>query len=303
MVRPDLRDLTAFAAIAARKSFRHAARDLGISVSSLSTRVRAFEQALGIGLLHRTTRSVGLTEAGERLLARSVPALQELNEAIASLQDTGTALRGRLRINASPAAVDLVLAPMVTAFIAIHPEVTVEIITESSLIDIIQAGYDAGVRFEETLAQDVVAVSLGPRQRYAVVAAPGLIKAHGILKSPKILTTLPCLSARFPSGLQLAWEFRRGSRKCKISPRGPLASSHLPLLMSAALAGLGFLMTFEGYVDEAVRAGTLVRVLDDWNPSFPGPFLYYASRRQTPATLAAFIAFAKVWRKTAAPNA
>jgi DNA-binding transcriptional LysR family regulator len=297
MNTPELRDLTAFAAIAARKSFRAAALELGISVSSLSTRMRALEQTLGVGLLHRTTRSVALTEAGERLLVRLTPALREVDAAVASLQGSGTVLTGRLRINASPGAVDLVLAPIVTAFLAQHPQVTLEIMAESALIDIVAAGYDAGVRYEETLGQDMVSVTLSPPQRFVVVATPALLKTHGIPKSPKDLLSRPCLAIRFPSGLQLPWEFARGTRKLKIAPKGPLITSHPSLLMRAALEGLGFLMVFEGYATEAVAAGTLIRVLDEWNPRFPGPSLYYPSRRQPPATLAAFIAFAKAWRK------
>jgi DNA-binding transcriptional LysR family regulator len=296
MKSPDLRDLTAFAAIAARKSFRRAALDLGVSVSSLSTRMRALEQTLGIGLLHRTTRSVGLSEAGEQLLSRLTPALQEVRQAIASLQGSGNILTGRLRINAPPVAIDLALTSMVTAFLAQHPQVTIEITAESSLIDIVAAGYDAGVRYEETLGQDMVSVSLGPPQRYVVVAAPALLKTYGIPKLPKELVSRPCLSVRFPSGLQSPWEFAKGTRKIKLAPRGPLVASHMPLLMKAAIDGLGFLMAFEGYALEAVTAGTLVRVLDDWNPRFPGPFLYYPSRRQPPPTLAAFVAFIKAWR-------
>src|ERR1700729_3121676 len=140
MNSPDLRDLTAFAAIAARRSFRRAALDLGVSVSSLSTRMRTLEQTLGIGLLHRTTRSVGLTEAGEQLMARLVPALHEVDQAIASLQGSGNVLTGRLRINAPPVAIDLVLIPIVTAFLAQHPGVVIEVAAESSLIDIVAAG-------------------------------------------------------------------------------------------------------------------------------------------------------------------
>jgi DNA-binding transcriptional LysR family regulator len=300
MDAPDLRDLKAFAAIAHRKSFRRAALDLGVSVSSLSTRMRTLERTLGLGLLHRTTRSVGLTEAGEQLMARLVPALREVDQAVASLQGSGTVLTGRLRINAPPVAIDLVLIPIVTAFLAQHPGVVIEVTAESSLIDIVAAGFDAGVRYEETLGQDMVSVPLGPPQRYVVVAAPALLATHGIPKSPKELASLPCLSVRFPSGLQPPWEFEKGSRKIKISPRGPLIASHHLLLTKAAIDGLGFLMMIEGYVAEAVAAGTLVRVLDEWNPWFPGPFLYYPSRRQPPATLAAFVAFAKARRKNQA---
>jgi DNA-binding transcriptional LysR family regulator len=151
MKEADLRDLKAFVAIAQRKSFRRAALDLGVSVSSLSTRMRTLEQTLGIGLLHRTTRSVGLTEAGEQLMARLAPALGEVDQAVASLQGSGTVLTGRLRINAPPMAIDLVLIPIITAFLARHPAVVIEMTAESSLIDIVAAGYDAGVRYEETL--------------------------------------------------------------------------------------------------------------------------------------------------------
>ena len=295
----DLRDLTAFAAIARRKSFRRAALDLGVSVSSLSTRMRALEQTLAIGLLHRTTRSVGLTEAGEQLMARLAPALRDVDQAVASLQGSGTVLTGRLRINAPPVAIDLVLIPMITAFLAQHPEVVIEVTAESSLIDIVAAGYDAGVRYEETLGQDMVSVSLSPPQRYVVVAAPALLATHEIPKSPRELASRPCLSVRFPSGSQPQWEFQKGSRKVKLLPRGPLVASHHLLLMQAAISGLGFLMMIEGYVADAVAEGKLVRVLDEWNPWFPGPFLYYPSRRQPPATLAAFVAFARAWRKNA----
>lgn len=293
---PDLRDLSAFVAIASRKSFRRAALDLKVPVSSLSTRLRALERILGVGLLHRTTRSVALTEAGEDFLTRLAPALREIDDAVASLQGSGVVLKGRLRINAPPAAVDLVLAPIVTAFLAHNPAVTIEIVAESALIDIVAAGFDAGVRFEETLGKDMVSVPLGLPQRYAVVATPELLTAQGVPKSPRDLLSRPCLVVRFPSGYQLPWDFAKGARKLKIAPRGPLVASHLPLLMKAALAGLGFFMTFEDYTTDAVASGALVRVLDDWNPRFPGPFLYYPSRRQPPATLAAFIAFARTRR-------
>lgn len=303
MTTPELRDLTAFSAIALRKSFRGAALDLGVSVSNLSNRMRALEQTLGVGLLHRTTRSVRLTEAGEQLLVRLAPALRDVDDAIASLQASGTELKGRLRINTPPAAIDLVLAPIVIGFIERHPLVSIEITAESSLVDIVAAGYDAGVRYEETLGQNMVSLSLSPPQRFVIVAAPKLLDASGIPTSPKELISRPCLSVRFPSGLHSPWEFVRGARRFKFVPRGPLVTSHLPLLMQAAIKGLGFLMTFEGYVADAITAGTLIRVLDEWSPRFPGPLIYYPSRRQPPATLVAFIAFVRAWKKkpTASP--
>ena len=196
MENPDMRDLRAFAAVAARRSFRRAALDLRVSVSSLSTRMRALERMLGVGLLHRTTRSVSLTESGERLLARLAPAFREVDDAVASLQGSGNELTGRLRINAPPVALDLVLVPLISAFLAEHPRITLEVAAESALIDIVAEGFDAGVRYEETLARDMVAVSLSPPQRYVVVAAPSLLEAEGIPKSPKELLTRPCLSVR-----------------------------------------------------------------------------------------------------------
>jgi DNA-binding transcriptional LysR family regulator len=295
----DLRDLKAFAAIAQRRSFRRAALDLGVSVSGLSTRMRKLENQLGVGLLHRTTRSVALTEAGEQLMTRLTPALREVDQAVASLQGSGGVLTGRLRINAPPVAIELVLIPIVNAFLAQNPGVILEVTAESALIDIVAAGYDAGVRYEETLGQDMVSVSLSSPQRYVVVASPALLKIHGAPKSPKELGTRPCLCVRFPSGSLLPWEFEKGSRKIKITPQGPLITSNHSLLIKAAIDGLGFLMMIEGYVAEALAAGLLVTVLDEWSPRFPGPLLYYPSRRQPPPTLAAFVKFARAWRRRA----
>jgi DNA-binding transcriptional LysR family regulator len=180
-------------------------------------------------------------------------------EAAATAGDKRDFRTGRLRINAPPIAIDLVLIPMVTAFLAQHPEVTIEVTAESSLIDIVAAGYDAGVRYEETLGQDMVSVSLSPPQRYVVVASPALLETYGIPKTPKELVSLPCLSVRFPSGSQPPWEFLKGSRKIKVAPRGPLIASHHLLLVKAAMAGLGFLMMMEGYLIETMSETILAR--------------------------------------------
>jgi DNA-binding transcriptional LysR family regulator len=197
-----------------------------------------------------------------------------------------------------PSAIDLALAPIVSAFLALHPHVTIEVIAETSLIDIVAQGFDAGVRYEEAIALDMIAVPLGSAQRHVVVAAPQLLKAVGTPRTPQELLLLPCLSVRFPSGLQSPWEFEKGRRKVKISPRGPLVASHPPLLMRAAIDGLGFLMIPEGYTNQAVDHGSLSLVLEEWSVRFPAPFLYYPSRRQPPGTLTTFIAFVKEWRKS-----
>jgi DNA-binding transcriptional LysR family regulator len=296
MADADLRDLSAFAAVARHRNFRRAARELRVSVSGLSQRLRELEARLGVRLLNRTTRSVAPTQAGELLLSRAGPALGEIAEAIDAVRGLGDRPSGRLRINAPAPAAQLVLAPMVAPFLERHPAIELDIVVESSLIDIVAGGFDAGIRYEEHLAQDMIAVPLGPPQRYAVVAAPELVARVGRPTHPKDLVRHPCLSTVFPSRASLPWEFEKAGRTVRILPKGSFTSSDAHLLLQTALDGLGFLMTFEEYVREPVRAGALVTVLEDWCPEFPGPLLYYPSRRQPPPALSAFIAFAREWR-------
>ena len=186
----DLRDLDAFVAVARTRNFRRAALEQSVSVSSLSQRLRDMEQRLGVRLMNRTTRSVALTEAGELLLAGIGPALIDVGDALDRVRGLGDVPSGRLRINAPPPAIDLVLAPMVAPFLKAYPKVDLEIVSDSSFIDIVAAGFDAGVRYGEHLAQDMIAVSLGPQQRYAVVASPQYVAQHGRPKQPKDLLHL-----------------------------------------------------------------------------------------------------------------
>jgi DNA-binding transcriptional LysR family regulator len=293
----DYRDLAAFVAVARTKNFRRAAREQLVSTSSLSQRLRELEEWLGVRLLNRTTRSVGLTEAGEMLLERVAPAMAEVTEALERVRGLREVPSGRLRINAPPPAVDLVLAPMVGPFMQMHPKIDLEIVAESGFVDIVSAGFDAGVRYGEHLAQDMIAVSLGPPQRYAVVASPHYVAQHGRPSHPRDLLDHPAIRTRFGSGTMLEWEFEKAGRIVKVSPPAKLIATYRGLAMQAALDGVGFWATFEGYVREAAKAGTLVSVLDDWCEPFPGPFLYYPSRRQPPPALAAFVAFVGEWRK------
>jgi DNA-binding transcriptional LysR family regulator len=296
----DPRDLECFAAVARARSFRRAARELRISVSGLSQRLRDLEERLGVRLLNRTTRSVAPTEAGVLLLGRIAPALRELADGVAAVRAFGTAPSGRLRINAPAPAVDLVLRPMVPAFLERFPDIVLEIVVEPGLVDIVAQGFDAGIRYEEHLAQDMIAVSLGPPERYVVVAAPALLARTGVPREPHDLLGRPCLSVVFPGGAVLPWEFEKDGRVLRLAPPARLTATHTGLLLAAAEAGLGFLMTFEGHVRPAVDAGRLVTLLDDWCPTFPGPFLYYPSRRHPPPALAAFIAFVREWRSRSA---
>jgi DNA-binding transcriptional LysR family regulator len=293
----DLRDLDAFVAIARTRNFRRAALESRVSVSSLSQRLRDMEERLGVRLMNRTTRSVALTEAGELLLARVAPAMGEVREALDQVRGLREVPSGRLRINAPPPAIDLVLAPMVGPFLQAYPKIDLEIVAESSFIDIVDAGFDAGVRYGEHLAQDMIAVSLSPPQRYAVVASPQYVAQHGRPKQPKDLLDHACVRTRFGSGAMLDWEFEKAGRVVKVAPPAKLIATYLGLAMKAVHDGVGFWTTFEGYVREAIRSGALVSVLDDWCPPFPGPFLYYPSRRQPPPALAAFVGFVADRRK------
>jgi len=250
-----------------------------------------------VRLLNRTTRSVALTEAGEMLLSRVVPALSDVRDALDRVRGFSDAPSGRLRINAPPPAVDLVLAPMVAPFIEAYPQIDLEIAGESSFVDIVAQGFDAGVRYGEHLALDMIAIPLSRPQRYAVVASPDYVARHGRPKHPKDLLDHGCIRVRFGRGTILDWEFEKAGREVKVSPPAKLIVNYPGLAQRAARDGLGFWLTFEGYVREAIVSGALVSVLDDWCAPFPGPFLYYPSRRQPPPALAAFIAFVGEWRK------
>jgi DNA-binding transcriptional LysR family regulator len=293
----DLRDLDAFVAVARTLNFRRAALEQRVSVSSLSQRLRDMEERLGVRLMNRTTRSVALTEAGELLLARVGPAMADVGDALDRVRGLRDVPSGRLRINAPPPAIDLVLAPMAAPFLKAYPQIDLEIVSDSSFIDIVAAGFDAGVRYGEHLAQDMIAVSLGSPQRYAVVASAQYVAQHGRPKQPKNLLDHACIRTRFGSGAMLDWEFEKAGRVMKVAPPPRMIATYLGLAMRAVHDGLGYWLTFEGYVRDAVKSGALVSVLDDWCAPFPGPFLYYPSRRQPPPALGAFVAFVADWRK------
>jgi DNA-binding transcriptional LysR family regulator len=294
MTELDLADLDAFTAVARHRSFRGAATVRGASASTLSEAVRRLEMGLGVRLLNRTTRSVTPTEAGARLLERLVPALSEVAAAVDAVNGFRDTLTGTLRLNVPTAVARLILPPIVEGFLKANPGITIEVTTEDSFIDVLAAGFDAGIRYGERLEQDMIAVPIGPRiQRYAVAAAPGYLAAHGRPDHPKDLLGHACIRHRFASGVTIAWEFERNGEIVRISPPGPLVATAIDLEMSAAVAGLGVIKCFEGYLAPALASGALVPVLEDWWQSFAGPFLYYAGRRHIPAPLRAFIDFIK----------
>jgi DNA-binding transcriptional LysR family regulator len=293
----ELNDLAAFAPVARAGGFREAARTQSASASALSEAIRRLETQLGVRLLNRTTRSVGLTAAGRALLERLAPALSEISEAVAQARSAQVEPSGPLRINAPEPAIEWVLAPMVPEFLAAYPRVRLEIVAEAALVDIVAGGFDAGVRWEETLAQDMIAVPLGRPQRYVVVTTPELVARTGAPAHPRELLSRPCLRVQYPSGAQPPWEFERKGEVLKVAVGGPLMANNQTLLMHAALAGLGFLQAFDAAAAPYLATGELVSVLDDWSEPFPGPRLYYPSRRHPPSALRAFVAYLQAKRR------
>ena len=293
MKRIDPADLTVFLAIATHRSFKSASVVLGVTPSALSHALRGIEERLDLRLFNRTTRSVALTEAGERLFARVAPAFRDIEDALEDLNSFRGRPAGTLRFNAARQSSRLVLLPIVTRFLAAFPDVRIEMETNDALVDMVSAGFDAGVRFGETIAADMITVPIGPRQRSAVVASPGVFKDRSKPATPNDLSRLPCIRYRFPSGVFYRWEFERGGIELAIEVDGALTLNDQDLMVDAALDGAGLAYVFEAQVAELIAEGRLVRVLADWCPAYPGFFLYYPSRRQLPAALRAFIDFAR----------
>ncbi|MBB3315886.1 DNA-binding transcriptional LysR family regulator [Rhizobium sp. BK181] len=289
-----LNDLDAFTAIARERSFRAAARKRGVSASSLSDSLRRLEERVGVRLLNRTTRSVTPTEAGERLLERLAPALGEVSQALQQLDTFRDSPSGTLRLNVPTIAVRLFLPDLANRFLRRYPQISLEIVGEDSFVDVLAAGYDAGIRYDERLERDMIAVPIGPRrQRYVTAAAPDYLARRGVPKHPRDLLEHDCVRHRFLSGTALPWEFERGEETLMITPKGPIVANAIDMEVSAAIAGLGIIRTFEEVVSPAVETGALVPILEEWVSEFSGPFLYYAGRKHLPPSLRAFVDFVK----------
>lgn len=289
-----LADLDAFMAVARERSFRAAARLRGVSASSLSEAVRRLEERLGLRLLNRTTRSVTLTEAGGQLMERLSPALGEVAAALdqaGSFRDSAT---GTLRLNVATVVARVVLPDLIADFLKAYPGIMLEVIAEDSFIDVLAAGFDAGVRYDERLEKDMIAVPIGPRrQRFVAAASPSYLLAHGAPRHPRDILDHACIRHRFASGRVSPWEFERGEEVIRLSPQARITANTLELEISAAISGLGIIATFEEFLAPAIARGELVPILEDWMPDFPGPYLYYAGRKHMPPPLRAFIDFVK----------
>ena len=293
----ELNDLSAFVAVVRAGGFRDAARVSGVSASGLSEAVRRLETRLELRLINRTTRSIAPTEAGARLFERLVPALGEVEAAL----DVANAFRGRpagtLKLNVPASVSRLVLPAIVTPFLKAYPDIRMEVVVEDGFVDVLAAGCDAGIRYDERLEQDMIAVPIGPRtQCFATAASPAYLDAHGRPEHPRDLLSHACLRGQFASGAMPTWEFERDGEIVRVDPTGPLVvrlGAAVDLAVSAATDGLGIIHLFEGWLRPGLDSGALEPVLEPWWQHFSGPFLYYPGRRHLPAPLRAFVDFIK----------
>lgn len=284
MQREDLGDLNAFANVAHEGSFTKAAARLGVSQSALSHTVRRLEERLGVRLLSRTTRSVAPTLAGERLLKTLDPALAAIGNELRSLGDLRDVPAGKIRITSSRHAAQTVLWPKLRDFLREYEEIEIELSVDSGLADIVEGRFDAGVRLGEAVDKDMIAVRIGPDVRMVVVGSPAYIESAGTPRSPEALSSHECIAMRFQTAKTIyAWELSNGKRDVNVRPYGRLIFDSTTEIVNAAIDGFGFGFVMEDEVVDHVESGRLVRVLEDWCPSFAGHHLYYPSRRQPSA--------------------
>jgi DNA-binding transcriptional LysR family regulator len=289
MAAEDLNVLSAFAVVADERSFTRAARKLGVSPSALSHAIRGLEERLGIRLLARTTRSVAPTEAGDQLLARLKPALNDVRDALDGLARLRERPAGRVRIVVSPLAGAMVLAPKLGEFVRTYPDVMLDVTTAADRVDLVAGRFDAGIQLGEYVERDMIAVRVSRDQRAAIVGSPQYLAAHGTPDSPRELTRHRCVNFRRGDLGLYKWEFEKDSQSLSVAVEGSVVVDTVELLLAAAVDGAGLAFAFEQHVTPLLADGRLVRVLDDWCAPFPGYFLYYASRRQQSRALAALI--------------
>ena len=293
----NLRDLFAFLAVVRAGGFREGARASGMSASRLSESVQRLETRLGVRLLHRTTRSVSPTEAGAQLAERLFPALGEVEAALDVANHHRDRPAGTLKLNVPAVAARLVLPAIVAPFLKTYPDIRLEVVVEDSYVDMLAAGCDAGIRYDERLEKDMIAVPIGPRiQRMATAAAPAYLEAHGRPQHPRDLLAHACLRGQFASGTIPTWEFERDGDIVRVDPTGPLLvrlGAAVDLKVAAAVEGLGIIHLFEAWLQPHLDSGALEPVLKPWWQDFTGPYLYYSGRRHLPAPLRAFVDFVK----------
>ena len=300
MLQTGLFELNAVAAISAHRSFRAAATELGISPSALSHAIAGLEKRLGVRLINRTTRSVSLSEAGERFLARVSPALREIAGALEDVNEFRDTPAGTLRINLKERAAHQILRPVVAEFLRRYPDMNVELALEGRTIDIVAEGFDAGIRLAESVPQDMVAVRCGPDTRFIVVGAPGYFARAAVPRSPSDLLNHECIRRRMPAGNLYRWEFEKRGEEMAMDVPGRLTLDNDSLMVEAAVEGLGLAFVSDFWVTGHLATGTLQAVLEDWTPPFPGLRLYYPGHRHMTAGLRAFVDLLRDERKLAA---
>jgi DNA-binding transcriptional LysR family regulator len=282
-------EMNAFVAVAERSSFAKAARQLGVSRSALSETIRALEEKLGVRLLNRTTRSVAPTEVGERLLAELRPALDSFEAAVESINVFRDKPAGHLRLTVPRPAAKQMIEPILAKFLTAHPAITLEVVTDSALADIVRDRFDAGIRPGHRVEQDMIAVRIGDDARPTIVASPDYLAKHPRPKVPGDLREHNCFRQRFASGVIHRWEFEKRGKSLEVIVTGSLITSESDLTIRAALDGVGIARVPAIYVAPHIASKRLVPLLEDWTPRSVGFFLYYPSRRQMPAALQAFI--------------
>lgn len=290
MKRHEFDDLAAFMVVAEEKSFTRAAARLGISSSGLSHMMRLLEERLGVRLLARTTRSVATTEAGERLLLTLRPAFEDINRGLQSLGELRTKPSGTVRITLGKHAATSLLAPMLPGFKEAYPDIKVELIVDDLLDDIVASRFDAGIRFGDSIDKDMVCVRIGPELRAAIVGSPSYFARRPPPETLKDLETHDCVNYHMRSaGAPYAWEFEDEGRDVEVRVNGSYVVNDVDMMLSAALSGMGLIYAFEDVVEEHLRSGRLIRVLEAYCKPFPGYFIYYPSRRQMPPALSVLI--------------
>ena len=291
MHRETMADLVAFLAVAREKSFTRAAAKLGVSPSALSHTIRKLEERLGVRLLTRTSRSVSTTESGERLLERVGPNFDQVTDELARLTELRDKPAGTLRITTGDQPAESILMPALAKLLPLYPDLSVELIVDNGFVDIAAERFDAGVRLGETLAQDMVAVRIGPDMQMAIAGSPGYLKAHGSPRTPDDLGNHNCINLRHQAkGGNSVWDLEKDGRAVNVRVEGQLVVNDIAVVRQAAVEGVGLCYLPRDYLQAELDVGDLVPVLEEWCPPFPGYHLYYTSRRQQSSALAAFIA-------------
>lgn len=295
MLRTGLSELTAFITIAEQRSFRAAARILGVSPSALSHTVKNLEESLNTRLFNRTTRSVALTEAGEQFLRRVAPALGDIQAAVNEMASSRDRPSGSIRISSAEAGAKLLIKNVLPAFLAAYPDIHVEFVVDTRFVDIVADGFDAGIRVFQDVPRDMIAVKFGPDWRFVAVASPAYLAQHELPRTPEDLKRHRCLRFRFSSGALYHWDLVRGAVSTTLDVEGPMTLGNTNLMTDAALAGVGVAWVPEYLVAEHVAAGRLIHLLPEWSPTLPGLSLYYPANRHPPAALRLFTQAVRDW--------